>query len=61
VDRTGLKGEYQVAVEHSPFAPGFDPLIFSSVQNLGLKLQLSTLKVVERVVVDHAEKKPTAN
>jgi uncharacterized protein (TIGR03435 family) len=61
VDRTGLKGEYQVAVEHSPFAPGFDPLIFSSVQNLGLKLQLSTLKVVERVVVDHAEKNPTAN
>jgi uncharacterized protein (TIGR03435 family) len=61
VDQTGLKGEYQVSVEYSPFAPGLDPFIFSSVQQLGLKLQLSTRKVVKSLVVDHAEKNPTAN
>ncbi len=56
VDQTGLKGKYQVAVPSYKDGP-----IFSSVLKLGLKLQLSTRKVVGKVVVDHAAKMPTAN
>jgi uncharacterized protein (TIGR03435 family) len=76
VDRTGLKGEYQVTVHsskampmaeslvHDPFQSTvggpLDPLVFESVQKLGLKLEVSRGKV-EMLVVDHAEKMPTAN
>src|SRR5208283_3900937 len=74
VDQTGLKGEYQVTVQSAKAMPlaeslvqgsslvgGPDRLVFSSVQKLGLKLKLSTLKVVVSLVVNHAEKNPTAN
>jgi uncharacterized protein (TIGR03435 family) len=37
-----------------------DPIVFASVQKLGLKLQLSKVKE-EMLVVDHAEKSPTPN
>jgi uncharacterized protein (TIGR03435 family) len=53
VDQTGLKGEYQV-----PPPSGW---IFTLVQKYGLKLQLSTRKVVGSVVVDYAEKPLPAN
>ncbi len=76
VDRTGLKGEYQVTVHSSKAMPmaeslvqdpfqstvggPLDPLVFQSVQKLGLKLEVSKAPV-EMLVVDHAEKNPTAN
>lgn len=37
-----------------------DPVIFQSVQKMGLKLELSKAPI-EMLVVDHAEKNPTAN
>jgi uncharacterized protein (TIGR03435 family) len=37
-----------------------DPVIFQSVQTMGLKLELSKAPI-EMLVVDHAEKNPTAN
>ena len=37
-----------------------DPIVFESIQKLGLKLELSNAPV-EMLVVDHAEKNPTAN
>jgi uncharacterized protein (TIGR03435 family) len=37
-----------------------DPIVFASVQKLGLKLVLSKLGV-EQLVVDHVEETPTAN
>jgi uncharacterized protein (TIGR03435 family) len=49
---------------HDPFQSTvggpLDPLVFESVQKLGLKLEVSRGKV-EMLVVDHAEKMPTAN
>jgi uncharacterized protein (TIGR03435 family) len=73
VDRTGLKGEYQVTVHSSKAMPmaeslvfqstvggPLDPLVFQSVQNMGLKLEVSKAPI-EMIVVDHAEKNPTAN
>jgi uncharacterized protein (TIGR03435 family) len=76
VDRTGLKGDYQVTVHSSKAMPmaeslvqdpfqstvggPLDPLVFQSVQKLGLKLEVSNAPV-EMLVVDHAEKNPTAN
>jgi uncharacterized protein (TIGR03435 family) len=41
---------------HNPL----DPIVFESIQKLGLKLELSKAPV-EMLVVDHAEKNPTAN
>lgn len=92
VDTTGLKGNYQVAVEisiadlieeareqgldvpmapagggdagGSPAAAASDPsggsTVFASVEKLGLKLEPRKAQV-EQLVVDHAEKVPTAN
>jgi uncharacterized protein (TIGR03435 family) len=37
-----------------------DPIVFESIQKLGLKLELSKAPV-EMLVVDHAEKMPTEN
>ena len=43
-----------------PLDNPLDPIIFESIQKLGLKLELSKAPV-EMLVVDHAEKNPTAN
>jgi uncharacterized protein (TIGR03435 family) len=61
VDQTGLKGMYQVPA--ASFADDSElPLMFSfAVHKLGLKLKVSTLKTVKSLVVNHAEKNPTAN
>jgi uncharacterized protein (TIGR03435 family) len=60
VDQTGLKGVYQVPAAY--FEDDSGSLLFSiAVQKLGLKLKGSTLKTVKMLVVDHAEKSPTAN
>jgi uncharacterized protein (TIGR03435 family) len=37
-----------------------DPIVFGSIQKLGLKLELSKV-AMEQLVVDHVEKTPTAN
>ena len=92
VDMTGLKGNYQVAVDISladimamaraqgimppppaasgtggdkdPAALASDPgggtTVFASVAKLGLKLE-ERKATVQRLVVDHIEKTPTAN
>jgi len=76
VDRTGLKGDFQVTVHTSKVMPDaeslvqypfqangggpLDPLVFSSVQQLGLKLEVSKA-TIEMLVVDHAEKNPSTN
>ena len=60
MDQTGLKGVYQVPAAY--FEDDSGSLLFSiAVQKLGLKLKGSTLKTVKMLVVDHAEKSPTAN
>jgi uncharacterized protein (TIGR03435 family) len=43
------------------YKDGPESVLFASVRKYGLNLQLSTRKVVGKVVVDHAEKMPTAN
>ncbi len=43
-----------------PLDNPLDPIIFESIQKLGLKLELSKAPVA-MLVVDHAEKNPTAN
>lgn len=74
VDRTGLRGSYQVALELNatlPNAPGrgantatlapsslLDP--FETVQKLGLRLEKQKA-AIETVVVESADKTPTAN
>jgi uncharacterized protein (TIGR03435 family) len=74
MDMTGLTGEYQIAFDTSiwsgypgaaPRAPdsAADPdaaLIFMSIQKLGLRLEARKANV-EVIVVDSAEKTPTAN
>jgi uncharacterized protein (TIGR03435 family) len=66
VDRTGLAGKYDFVVDYAPADPHFsDPAgavsIFTAVQNqLGLKLE-SRKGPVEVLVVDSAQRLPTAN
>jgi uncharacterized protein (TIGR03435 family) len=76
LDETGLKGEFQVTLHSSKVMPEaeklvqlpfqdtgggpLDPLVFSSVQSLGLKLEVSKAKV-EMVVIDHVERSPAVN
>jgi uncharacterized protein (TIGR03435 family) len=89
VDRTGLQGDYQVAVNSSlvgstarerillGFGDGYtitthdvlgpagvigerDPMVYASLQRLGLKLEKSPGKV-EMLMVGHAEKAPSPN
>ena len=59
VDQTGLKGKYLLPPPSYKDAGGAG-LIFS-VRKYGLELQLGKQQVVGKVVVDHAEKNPTAN
>lgn len=59
VDQTGLKGKYLLPPPSYKDAGG-SGLIFS-VRKYGLELQLGKQQVVGKVVVDHAEKNPTAN
>jgi uncharacterized protein (TIGR03435 family) len=49
-----------VDTDVSALPPPLDPLIFESIQKLGLKLETSKAPVA-MLVVDHAEKNPTAN
>jgi len=51
---------HDVDTDVSAIPPPPDPLIFESIQKLGLKLEKSKAPV-EMLVVDHAEKDPTAN
>ena len=59
VDQTGLNGKYLLPAPS--YKDGPESVLFASVRKYGLNLQLSTRKVVGKVVVDHAEKNPTAN
>jgi uncharacterized protein (TIGR03435 family) len=57
VDRTGLQGSYDVALEYAPdlSTPSDLPSIFTAVQEqLGLKLE-SARGPVEVLVIDHVE------
>jgi uncharacterized protein (TIGR03435 family) len=61
VDKTGLQGEYDFTVEWNP-SPLEDtgcPSIFTSVQQLGLRLEAQK-GPVETIVIDHVEK-PSPN
>ena len=61
VDKTGLQGQYDVTLEWSP-SPLEDtecPSVFTSVQQLGLRLEAQK-GPVETIVVDHVEK-PSPN
>ncbi len=68
LDRTGLKGYYEIKVQWAPEDPtgkidenAAGPSIFTAVQEqLGLKLE-SKKGAVEVLVVDHAEKVPVDN
>ncbi|HXD73486.1 MAG TPA: TIGR03435 family protein, partial [Vicinamibacterales bacterium] len=57
VDRTGLKGGYQIDLEYSPDQAASDkPSIFTAVQEqLGLKLEAARGSV-DVVVIDHVER-----
>jgi uncharacterized protein (TIGR03435 family) len=59
VDQTGLNGKYLLTAPS--YKDGPESVLFASVRKYGLNLQLSTRKVVGKVVVNHAEKNPTAN
>jgi uncharacterized protein (TIGR03435 family) len=59
VDQTGLTGKYLLPAPS--YKDGPESVLFASVRKYGLKLQLDTRKVVKSLVVDHAEKMPTAN
>jgi len=73
-DETGIQGEYEVAFEYAPGesvqqisaagapAPNPDPgvSIFTSIQELGLKLEPRKLQL-PTIVIDKIEKTPTEN
>lgn len=60
VDETGLTGKYSVAIEtwKNPDVPG--GTIFDAVEKLGLKLEARKI-TVDRILVDHVSRMPTAN
>jgi uncharacterized protein (TIGR03435 family) len=71
VDETGLRGRYDFDLNvmqyrdlASPFAPGtridLAPAVDKALQPVGLKLELKP-RSVEVLMIDHAEKIPTAN
>jgi uncharacterized protein (TIGR03435 family) len=63
IDKTGIEGEFDFTYEYAPDDndSAGRPSIFTAIQlKLGLKLE-ATKGPVEVVVIDHAEKIPTAN
>ena len=68
LDMTGLKGNYDFTIDLSglgfngnPPSDTSAPSVFTTVQdNLGLKLQAQKAPI-EMLIIDHAEKVPTAN
>ena len=57
-DKTGIAGAFRIKLEWAREGEG--PSIFAAVQQVGLKLETSKAPV-EILVIDHAEKIPTAN
>jgi uncharacterized protein (TIGR03435 family) len=63
IDQTGLSGEFDITLDFAdPSRPGSDaPSITTAVQDqLGLKLELRKVPI-SVLVVDHADKVPSAN
>jgi uncharacterized protein (TIGR03435 family) len=61
IDQTGLAGKFDVVLETSSGNPDEpDVTIFDAVAKLGLKLESRKVSV-EKLVVDHVSKLPTAN
>jgi uncharacterized protein (TIGR03435 family) len=59
IDKTDLNGFFSIKLEWAREGDG--PSIFSAVQEqLGLRLQASKA-LIDILIVDHAEKLPTAN
>jgi uncharacterized protein (TIGR03435 family) len=61
LDHTGLTGSYDFRTEYRPEGerPDVVSMIFTSLQELGLKLEASK-GPIEAIVIEHAEK-PSAN
>jgi uncharacterized protein (TIGR03435 family) len=60
IDRTGLTKKYDIDLKWTPESDsGYDPGVFSAIQRLGLKLQPGKA-AIEVLMVDHAERIPTA-
>ncbi len=63
VDRTGLSGRYDVAIDFSPDASAEDsqPSLFAALQQtLGLKLEAQKVPV-EVLIIDHVDRTPAEN
>jgi uncharacterized protein (TIGR03435 family) len=66
VDRTGLTGRYNFTFQFDDGPEGrtapdyIPPALFTAIERLGLKLEARRMPL-DCVVVDHADKIPTAN
>jgi uncharacterized protein (TIGR03435 family) len=63
IDRTGLTGEFDLDLEFAPFdsdaADSNAPSLFTAIQQLGLRLEI-TKAPLDALVIDRAER-PDAN
>ena len=62
VDKTGIKGNYDIVLDYAPDGVADSPLpsIFTALQELGLKVEAQKVPV-EMLVIDHVERIPTEN
>jgi uncharacterized protein (TIGR03435 family) len=60
-DQTGISGRFDLTLKYDPSPTGVGPSLADALQaQLGLRLE-STKAPVEVLIVDHIERKPTAN
>jgi uncharacterized protein (TIGR03435 family) len=64
IDRTGIRGSYDIRLSFAPDTAGADstlPSIFTAIEEqLGLKLEAQKVPV-EMLIIDHMDKAPTDN